>query len=102
MNVSNYIFQVLKSRPLIIMSWGFHNAMGGDNTLMFKVNGLIHQGDVIVHYNEGQDLFEIDLLTNDGTLVRTIEQVYVDQLVDVIDEAVERTHDYKNRINNLN
>ncbi|WP_319482898.1 hypothetical protein [uncultured Draconibacterium sp.] len=100
MCISNYIFQVLISKPTILMSWGFHNPMGGDNALMFKVNGFIHQGDVIVSYNEGMDLFDVQLLTPKGKLVKTIENIYVDQLIDVIDEAVEHTTDYNTRINN--
>ena len=100
MQISNYIFQVLISKPIILMSWGFHNPMGGDNALMFKVNGFIHQGDVIVSYNEASDLFDVQLLTKQGELVKAIENIYVDQLVDVIDEAVEHTADYATRIRN--
>jgi len=52
------------------MSWGFHNPMGGDNVLMFKVNGFIHQGDVIISYNGASDLFDVQLLTKQGKLVK--------------------------------
>jgi len=75
--------------------------MGGDNVLMFKVNGFIHQGDVIISYNGASDLFDVQLLTKQGKLVKTIENIYVDQLIDVIDEAVEHTTDYNSRINNF-
>ena len=44
-------------------------------------------------YNEGSDLFEVHL--SDGTKV---EDVYLDCLVNVIDGLVERTDDYKSRV----
>ena len=47
----------------------------------------------------GQDL--IELRGNDLTIISVIEDVYFDQLVNVIDHAVERTSDYEKRVKDL-
>ena len=44
-------------------------------------------------YNEGTDLFEVHL--EDG---RIEEDVYLDQLIDVIDGMVERTDNYSHSV----
>ena len=61
--------------------------------LQFCVEGFKYQGVVEVRYNEGSDLFEVSL--NDGTKV---EDVYLDSLVNVIDNLVEKTNNYRERI----
>jgi len=53
---------------------------------------------VKVIYNEGKDLFVVILLDNEHTELQRMENVFFDMLVDVIDEAVERTTDYDERV----
>ena len=88
--MAEYILEILKSQLMVMFSWGPHNfkRLPNDMGLAFKVDGFKYQGCVRVIYNEGTDLFEIHL--DDG---RIEEDVYLDQLVDVIDNAVERTCD---------
>lgn len=83
-------------------SWGFSypKALPNNEGLIFNVNGFKHKGCVKVVYNEGMDLFAVILLDKQNNELQRIEDVYFDQLVDVIDEAVERTSDYANRIKN--
>ena len=85
---------------MVVFSWGLHNptALPNNEGLAFRVNGYKHRGWVIVRYNEGADLFDIELRTLAMKLVDQIEEVYFDQLVEVIDNAVEKTSDYENRI----
>lgn len=85
---------------MVIWSWGFHNpkALPNDEGLIFRVNGFKHQGFVKVIYNEGKDLFVVILLDNEHNELQLINDVYFDCLVDVIDEAVERTTDYEQRV----
>ncbi len=101
MNLPNYILQILKSRMNIVMSWGFHRPMGLENGLMFQVNGFKHQGTVLVKYNEGLDLFEIHLIDKSDKIIKEFDHIYFDQLVEVIDNAVEKTDDYQDRLNKL-
>lgn len=98
MNMANYILRILKSRIFIILSWGFNSPIHLENGLKFKVQGYIHSGWVEVLYNEGSDLFEVSTLNADGSIKRKENDVYLDCLVDVIDGMVERTEDYKERV----
>ncbi len=48
------------------------------------------KGYVAVEYNEGSDLFDVKLLTFKMEETKVIDGIYFDQLVAVIDEAVEK------------
>ena len=81
------------SKVMVVLSWGFNSPIAITNGLRFKVQGFKFTGIVEVIYNAGMDLFEIHL--SDG---RVEADVYADCLVDVIDCMVERTEDYKERV----
>ena len=98
--MAEYIYSVLLMQPTILMSWGFQNPTIINQGLSFHVNGFKHKGRVSIQYNEGQDLFDIFLLDDNKIIVDTINMVYFDQLVEVIDEKIEKTDDYIDRINN--
>lgn len=88
--------QILHSRLIVVFSWGFHKPqrLPNDAGLSFMVEGFKYQGEVRVVYNEGADLFDVELVdTNEK-----FEDVYLDCLVRVIDGAVERTSDYEKRV----
>lgn len=91
--MANYIYTILMSKLMVILSWGFNSPIAITDGLRFKVQGFKFTGTVEVIYNEGMDLFEIHL--SDG---RVEADVYVDCLVDVIDGLVERTDDYEKRV----
>ena len=101
--MAEYIFSILRSQLMVVFSWGFHRhmALPDDGGLAFKVDGFKHRGWVFVKYNEGKDLFDVELRDNAMTIIRGIEDVYFDQLVHVIDHAVERTSDYEKRVKRL-
>ena len=89
--MAEYILQILRSQLIVVFSWGFHKPqrLPDDKGLSFMVDGYKYQGKVQVIYNEGTDLFEVRL--DNGYIV---EDVYLDQLVGVIDGMVERTDNY--------
>lgn len=94
--MAEYIMQILRSRLMVVFSWGFHKPqrLPNDAGISFMVEGFKYQGEVRVVYNECADLFDIELVdTNEK-----IEDVYLDCLVRVIDGAVERTSDYEKRV----
>lgn len=93
--MAEYIMTILRSQLMVVFSWGFHNpvALPNDKGLRFQVQGFLYKGIVEVIYNEGRDLFEV-LLSN-GTCV---EDVYLGNLVAVIDGLVERVDNYKKRV----
>ena len=89
MEIYKYILQILRTQPIVVFSWGFHNpvALPNDKGLKFQVEGFKYQGSVEVIYIEGKDLFDV-VLTDIG---EKIEDVYSDCLVSVIDNLVEKT-----------
>jgi len=96
--MANYIYQILKSQLNIVWSWGFSNPRIFPNGLQFKVQGFIHNGYVKVLYRENSDLFDIFLLNYQMRIIKRIDGVYFDQLIDIIDEEVEKVDDYENRV----
>jgi hypothetical protein len=94
MEMANYIISIFKTNLPVIMSWGFNNPIGLENGLRFSVNGFKHKGNVSVRYNEGMDLFDVEMLTIENEVVETIEGVYFDQLIEVIDNRVELVGNY--------
>ena len=93
--MAEYILQILRSQLMVVFSWGFNSPkrLPEDKGVSFLVDGFKYQGKVKVIYNEGTDLFEVHLA--DGTRV---EDVYLDCLVNVIDGLVERTDNYKAKV----
>ncbi len=88
----------LKSAPQIIMSWGYHQPSvykeDGMEGLRFRVQGFKHTGYVAVLYNPGSDYFEVELQDDMGHAKTRVEDVCFTELVDKIDELVERTDNY--------
>ena len=89
MEMAKYILSILRSQPIVVFSWGFHDAHALSNGLRFAVDGYLHKGKVEVVYNEGADLFVVNTLNADGSIKQQVEDVYLDCLVNVIDSMVE-------------
>ena len=82
MEMAQYIMSIFKAKLMVVWSWGFNSPF---------------RGIVEVAYNEGKDLFEVSFIKR-GKVVDVITNVYLDVLVDVIDNKVEKTADYKERV----
>ena len=93
--MAEYIMTILRSQLMVVFSWGFNSPkrLPDDKGLRFNVEGFKYRGVVEVSYNIGSDLFEVHL--SDGTKV---EDVYLDNLVEVIDNLVEKTSNYEQRV----
>jgi len=100
MKMANYILSILKTDFNIVWSWGFNSPKPTQNGLVFKVQGFLHKGWVIIQYDEGSDLFDIKLLTDQLKETKSIEGIYIDELIDVIDDAVEYCENYEQRVKN--
>lgn len=96
--MANYIMQILRTQPTIVMSWGFNSPVAINNGLRFKVQGYLHKGWVEVIYNEGLDLFEVRTINRNGSIKKQVEEVYFDCLVDIIDGMVERCDNYSEKV----
>lgn len=95
--MANYVLSILRAQVGIVMSWGFHNAAALRNGLAFRVQGFLFTGVVKVFYDEGSDTFTVHCEKN-GSLWKERQDVYFDELVNVIDGLVERCPDYENRV----
>ena len=100
LEMARYIWSILKTQFTIIMSWGIDpgSIKVVNLGIQFHVQGFKHTGYVKVALNEGKDLFEISLLSDDDECVKFLDEVYLDMLVDTIDQAVEKTEDYEERL----
>lgn len=90
MNTASFLMRVLMAQRMKVWSWGIHNVSGYENGLEFNVQGFKFNGKVIINYNQGLDLWDIDFAKN-GKCVKSIEGIYSEDLVDVIDREVEYT-----------
>jgi hypothetical protein len=97
MEMAKYILSIFKTRLMVVYSWGFHQPMALENGIRFKVTGFKFKGIVDVIYNEGRDLFDVSFIKR-NKVVKSIDGVYFDMLVDTIDNFVEKTADYDQRV----
>ena len=98
--MAEYIMILLKSRITIVWSWGTSQFIPLVNGLEFHVEGFLHTGWVKVLYNEGTDAFDVTFLSNRKKVVKTVDEVYIDSLINVIDRNVENNgnFDYEERV----
>lgn len=92
--MANYIISILRTKLMIAFSWGFHSASPIENGLKFLVDGYKYQGEVVITYNAGSDLFDVKL-TATG---EEIEGIYADNLVNVIDNHIEYSEQYEEQV----
>lgn len=76
----------------VIWSWGISEKKATVfkkmPSLAMKVNGFQHKGWVIISLNEGKDLYNIYLLDKKDNIVKTIEDVFFEDLP-MLDELIE-------------
>lgn len=92
--------QILQSNWPVMFSWGYSKPTAvvfrNMKALRFHVHGFLHKGYIVVALNEGMDLFEVYKLDeNFNVLPGEMTEVYLDMLVDIIDQMVE-TEDANN------
>ena len=98
--MAEYIMMILKSRLTIMCSWGCCKYTAIQDGLMFHVQGYLLNGWVKIVYNEGTDAFDVSFLNNAKKVIKKVEEVYLDNLVDVIDYNVEKdgSFNYEQRV----
>lgn len=103
--MASYILELLRYFPAIVMSWGVDNKSyriatdeEGRSGLEFHVQGFKHKGKVKILYDEGTDSFLFHLISESGEIVKTVEDVFLDELVSKIDREVEYVDNYKERV----
>ena len=103
LELAMYIWRILKTQMTVIMSWGIDPSKARviTNGMEIHVQGFLHTGFLQITLNEGTDLFEIKLLSEERELVKFIDGIYLDCLVDTIDRAVEKCNNYEQRVNDF-
>ena len=98
--IAGYILSIFRTNPFVVMSWGINSASITivEVGVKFHVQGFIHTGYVQVVLNEGEDLFEVTLISEEGETLKTIEHIFVDNLISILDSEIEKCENYKERI----
>ena len=98
--IGQYILSLFKTRLDIVTSWGLdpETLRPIKYGIEFHVQGFKHTGKVQVRLNEGEDLFEVALVSDAGDTVETKESIFLDELISTIDDAVEKVEDYEKRV----
>lgn len=73
-------------------SWGAKNFMTFDDGLQFDVKGGKFKGRILIHYDKGRDLYNIEMgkVTRklDWKQTNLIKQVFAGDLVNILDQQI--------------
>jgi hypothetical protein len=87
--------QWLRAKPLWLMTWAARNFTNYANkALFFNVSGYKHKGIVLITL-AWDDTYTVRLLSSQWNEKAKFENVYCDQLAEIIDINVERIEAYK-------
>lgn len=87
--------QWLTRDKMMFFSWGVSKQINlFNNGLLLRVNGHHHKGYVLITLDAGKDLYEFRLVKTNGTVIATFEDVYCDDLQEIIDNKIERITEY--------
>jgi len=90
----NETLQWVRRNRLWCATWGFNSPTNWQNkALSFKVSGFHHKGTVLITL-AWNDTYTVRLINTRGTIKKVFEEVYCDDLAELIDEQVERIADY--------
>ena len=103
LELAMYIWRILRTQMTVIMSWGIDPSKARviTNGMEIHVQGFLHTGFLQITLNEGTDLFEITLLSENRETVKFIDGIYLDCLVATIDRADEKCDNYEQRVNDF-
>jgi hypothetical protein len=86
---------VLRHNQNVFFTWGVSKMVNLQNKgLIFKVSGNHHKGWVLVTLG-WEDLYKVHIIGNNGKVLDKYEGIYFDDLVEVIDNRVEKLPNYK-------
>ena len=98
--IAGYILSIFRTNPFVVMSWGINPASITivEVGVKMHVQGFLHTGYVQIQLNEGEDLFEVTLISEEGETLKTIEHIFVDNLISILDSEIEKCENYSERI----
>lgn len=90
----NETLNVLSHNKMIYWSWGVSHLYNcNDKGLLMKVSGHHHKQYVLITLN-WEDTYKVDYLNRNLKVIDTHESLYFDQLVEFIDNRIERIGEY--------
>jgi hypothetical protein len=82
-------------REVRYMCWGVSKQINVfDRGLLLKVNARHHKSYVLITVCRGKDIHYVHLVSSHGKVLKTIEEVYCDDLNEIIDNEIERIPQY--------
>ena len=88
-------YSILRSNLSIYWSWGVERIFNvEDRGLMMKVNGHHHKGWVLITLG-WNDYYRVHILTKGGEVLDSFSEVCFDELVQIIDDRIERVEEYQ-------
>lgn len=96
MEVAKTIWQQVRATLSVweICSWGVSKKVAteynGKPALQLRVSGLQHKGWAVVALDYGSDTYEVYLTNIRGEVKKQFEDVYADELGDLLDREIER------------
>lgn len=95
-----YCWAILGYNKPILMSWGVnpYSIKEIENGTSFHVKGFKHTGYVEVTIDYATDTFSVVLKSDAGEIISSHTDVYLGELVRLIDDLVEKAEDYEERI----
>ena len=93
MTIAKTILNQIKTiDPAAMMAWGAKELVARNDGLQFKSSGMVKwKGIVVVKYNEGTDLYDIEfgkIRKYEWKVSKTVQDVFVEDLVNQIDLVV--------------
>lgn len=99
-SMARYIWRIFQ-HSTIPLSWGicFASVRTLENGTEFHVQGFKMRGYVKIEYNECSDTFTVTITPDENPKNKIIiGNVYLDNLITVIDENVEYCEDYETKV----
>ena len=97
MEVFELVLTVFAKSLNVVLSWGFHSPQAIENGIEFRCNGFKFTGVVKVTRTD-RNLYKVELMSNNGVVVEIIDKIHIGNLINVIDDKVEKVDDYEKRV----
>lgn len=92
MTVANNIRDQIRAADIrALFAWGAKSFVGTDNSLRFKTSGLVKWKGLVTITLNGRDLYDVEfgkIRGVDYKVTKTVEDVFVEDLVKIIDAQV--------------
>ena len=95
--MARFILEILRTDLKKVFSWGFQYPRIIKNGLRAYVAGILYEGYIEIVFNYAKDLFEVRIFDDKGNVKDVVEDVFLDCLVNVIDNLVEHCQNYERK-----